>query len=351
MLAVNAALLLVLLMAAEGLTRVIGPRFRALPLPRTDSAMLMYDSILGWRLRPGSAGSMNHGGPDRGEVRINRLGLRGPEPGLGRPPGVRRVVVLGDSFAFGLGVDEPHTFGAQLANLLSRTAPTEVLNLGVIGYATDQELLLFEELGPRLRPDLVVLVMCDNDFQHNTQDFVYDAYYKPFFEGSPLTLEGTPVPRLNRAQAARLWLGRHSNLWNAFRTGQASDPRLASLLDSFQVAVPRTTTEEPVDLAFRLLERLRARAHDEKAELVIFNTGHRGERLRLYQALRPRLDAGGFLHFSFEGALQQARTEQPARYWDFGSDFHWNVAANRLAAEVTHFYIARWGLIGETPSK
>lgn len=343
----NALLLGALLLVTEGLTRAIGWRYRAIPEPRSDAQLLMYDSRLGWRLRPGSNGTTDHGGPDRGTVHINGLGLRGPELAPSRQKGVRRVLVLGDSFAFGLGVDQRHTFGAQLAELLSATMPTEAVNLGVTGYGTDQELLLFEQLGRRLQPDLVVLVVCDNDFDQNTQDFVYDAYYKPFFQGPALTLEGTPVPRLTTGQATRLWLGRHSNIWNAFRTRASSDARGAALVGLFAVARPRPTTEDPVDLTFRLLERLRERVHEEKAELVLFNTGHRGERLRFYRDLRPRLDASGFLHFSFEGPLEEARAAQPSRYWDFGADFHWNVAAHHLAAEVTRYYIARWRLIGE----
>src|SRR5215831_18680771 len=53
------------------------------------------DPRLRFELRPG--------GLARGEVeyRVNELGLRGPETTLEKPPGVRRVAVLGDSIAFG----------------------------------------------------------------------------------------------------------------------------------------------------------------------------------------------------------------------------------------------------------
>ena len=76
--------------------------------------------------------------PDRALVRINALGLRGPEVAPKRP-GVFRVLVFGDSYAFGVGVDEENVLTSELERLLSEDAlsgvEVEVLNLGVAGYS------------------------------------------------------------------------------------------------------------------------------------------------------------------------------------------------------------------------
>lgn len=351
--ATNLLLAAAALLALEGATRALGLRFAAIARPREGSELLVYDAVKGWRLKPGGTGDSFHGGPDRGVIRVNSLGLRGPEIAAGAEQRGRRVLVLGDSVAFGIGVDEGHSYVAQLAALLEPTGPTEVVNMAVIGYATDQELLLFEELAPRLRFDLVVLVMCDNDFEHNVADFVYDAYYKPFFrrEGEELVLANVPVPRLTTAQELRLWFGRESNLWNAFRSRSSPHAGVQRLLDRFQVAVPQPSPEDAVLITLQILERLRARVRGSGAELVLFNSGHRGERIGYYRALRPLLDARGFKSFAFEGHLQQARTRRPERFWDFGSDFHWNVDAHRLAAEVTLDYVRHWQLLGEQPTR
>jgi hypothetical protein len=92
------------------------------------------------------------------------------------------VLVLGDSYVFGLGVDEENLFTTHLEQLLaSRSNRTvEVVNMGVPGYSTDREILLLEELGLKLFPDLVVRVVCDNDFDANTEDFAYRRYFKPY---------------------------------------------------------------------------------------------------------------------------------------------------------------------------
>lgn len=97
---------------------------------------------------------------------INALGLRGPAVAPEKPPGVYRVLVVGDSFAFGWGVEDEEALPARLAELL--TAPpgaerVEVLNAGVAGWSAAHYWLYLRERGFALDPDLVLLVPSEND--------------------------------------------------------------------------------------------------------------------------------------------------------------------------------------------
>lgn len=118
---------------------------------------------LGFELRPG--------GSVRAEVayRINGLGLRGPETTVEKPPGVRRVAVLGDSIAFGYWVAEADAFAAQLQALLGEASPpgtrVEVLNFGVPGYNLDQETETLRSKALAFSPDAVVVALCLNDLE------------------------------------------------------------------------------------------------------------------------------------------------------------------------------------------
>jgi hypothetical protein len=321
----------------EGVARFTGPRFPAIPRPGTsDRGLWVHDARKGWFHAPGSRGRAFLGGPDPGDVRINALGLRGREVARAKPPGVTRVLAFGDSFVFGVGVSEEHLLTSHLERLLGAGgARVEVINMGVSGYSTDQEYLLFEDVGAGLGPDLVLLFGVDNDFEGNARNFMYQAYYKPYFLAEAdgrLVLRNVPVPALDRSQRARLWLGRRSNLWNAFRaTGWTSD--------RFQVAASLETTDDQIGLMHALLALFRRRVEDAGARFVVFNTGHRGERTPLFQALRPRLRRDGFRFLGLEGTLGEARARQPDRHWDFGRDTHWNVDAHRLAAEVVAEYL------------
>lgn len=99
-------------------------------------------------------------------VRTNSLGMRDAEPLPIESDAVSRIVVLGDSFTFGLGVDGDSTYPTVLEQRLNdgaREKRFEVLNLGVSGYNTQDEAAVLEHKGLPWRPDLVVLSYALND--------------------------------------------------------------------------------------------------------------------------------------------------------------------------------------------
>ena len=112
-----------------------------------------------WSLRPGA--TIGNSGE-----RINSAGFRGPELEPAVPPGTLRVVLLGESSVFGLGVPWPETCGPQLARLLDeRRVPAQVVNAGVIGYSVLQGLERYRSAVRPLRPDVIVIAFgALNDF-------------------------------------------------------------------------------------------------------------------------------------------------------------------------------------------
>ena len=89
----------------------------------------------------------------------NSLGYRDTEHAVAKPPGVYRVVVLGDSIAAGLKVERlEDTFPPILEGLLRQAGvDAEVINLAVSGYNTQQEVETLKDKGLRYRPDLVLV--------------------------------------------------------------------------------------------------------------------------------------------------------------------------------------------------
>jgi lysophospholipase L1-like esterase len=108
----------------------------------------------------------------------NRHGLRGPEVSWQKPLDVKRLLVLGDSIAFGFGVREASTFARRLEGLLNQAqgqSRWEVINAGVSAYNTTIEVDYFFEEGIRFHPDQVVLAFYWNDIHDKSEVVVDDA--------------------------------------------------------------------------------------------------------------------------------------------------------------------------------
>lgn len=83
-----------------------------------------------------------------------------------KPPGVFRVLVLGDSFTYGQAMQRDDAFPARLERLLQMNNPpssVEVINWGIKGYSTTQEFELLKRGYAKIKPDLVILQITLND--------------------------------------------------------------------------------------------------------------------------------------------------------------------------------------------
>src|ERR1700739_4005850 len=101
-------------------------------------------------------------------VSINSEGLRDREFSVDKPPGVYRIMMLGDSTTFGWGVKQEDTAAKFLERKLNADLPAgynhvEVMNTGVGNYDTVQEVTYYETIGWKFHPDLVVLAFFIND--------------------------------------------------------------------------------------------------------------------------------------------------------------------------------------------
>jgi lysophospholipase L1-like esterase len=88
---------------------------------------------------------------------INAAGYRGPLRAPEHASGVLRIVVLGESCAFGYGVGYEETFSSRLEEILRRDGRNaEVLDLGVIGHTVRQGLERYRAMARAYRPDVVI---------------------------------------------------------------------------------------------------------------------------------------------------------------------------------------------------
>jgi hypothetical protein len=151
----------------------------------------------GWLygLRPGAEGRLSTTGDAL--YRINQDGFRGPKHARPKPVGANRVVVLGDSIAFGYGVDEASAFPRVLERQLAALAPQaniEIVNLAVGGYNAWNEAELLKDVGVTYQPDLVLVQFCINDL--NDPSVHFDAQTRILL--STIPDDAFPNPSLRR---------------------------------------------------------------------------------------------------------------------------------------------------------
>jgi len=97
---------------------------------------------------------------------INDRGLRGADFPADKPDGTLRILFVGDSFTFGEGVEDDRPFPSLLQQRFdSRPGDpsVHVINAGVSGYNTRDEVAYLESRWLAFDPDLVILVFYLND--------------------------------------------------------------------------------------------------------------------------------------------------------------------------------------------
>jgi len=100
------------------------------------------------------------------EARINRLGMRDPEPEIPKPSGLHRTLLLGDSVVFGHGLAQDESLPSLLrARLEARdgAGPHDLVSAAVPGWNTNDHARFLEHHIDRLAPDRVVLLYVSND--------------------------------------------------------------------------------------------------------------------------------------------------------------------------------------------
>jgi hypothetical protein len=163
-LAVVASSLVVGLLIFEVFLRAVGFTYPIFYEPDASRGYALRPHMEGWYRKEGEA-----------FVQINSDGLRDREHSKEKPPGTLRIAVVGDSYAEAFQVSQGAAFWAVMERRLGdcpslRGRRVEVINFGVSGYGTAQELITLRERVWAYSPDVVLLaVTTNNDVLDNSR--------------------------------------------------------------------------------------------------------------------------------------------------------------------------------------
>src|SRR5262245_9070437 len=114
-------------------------------------------------------------------IALNSHGYRTNEYGAVKAPGTIRIACIGDSWTFGMNVDQDKTYPSRLVTWLRQMhpgSPVEVLNFGVLGYSSLQGLQLLKTRVLDLEPDILAIGFGMNDSEvagYRDKDMISDA--------------------------------------------------------------------------------------------------------------------------------------------------------------------------------
>jgi lysophospholipase L1-like esterase len=164
-----------LLAAAAGVAFALLAGELAVRLVRPQAVMTLTpglyhpDPPAGYRLRPGHRGTLGNRVEFETAVAVDVRGLRiDPAQTTQEGPSARRLLAVGDSFTFGVGVEAGQAWPARAAALLAAAGmPLVGLNAGVPGYGIPDAVRWVERHGAAVGPEVVVLgVFVGNDLQN-----------------------------------------------------------------------------------------------------------------------------------------------------------------------------------------
>lgn len=168
----------VALLVGEMLVRYVAPQ----GVYRFPKGLFVADPVLEHRLTPRFSGVASTS-EYKTAIRTNSMGFREDKEYGTKPKDTYRILAIGDSFTMGVAVELDQSFVKLLEKSLSQRPQRryEVINAGIPGFDTRQELVLITRYGRELNPDLILLnFYVGNDITDNyqrTPAFVVDGYY------------------------------------------------------------------------------------------------------------------------------------------------------------------------------
>ena len=200
------------------------------------------------------------------EYRTNSQGLRDAATyAVPKPPGVTRILLLGDSFTYGAASDYEEIWPVVLEeDLRARGHAIELVKAGVPAYDTAKEVLLLEQIFDRYQPDAVAVTFLPNDLFTNTR--IGD-------QGSGLSGElARDVVRAKRARGVRML----HTLSLARRLAMGSDllytmVYAATARGQYYAAAPDEEVRDKIAITQELLIRGQTYCRDRGADFLVIS--------------------------------------------------------------------------------
>lgn len=255
-------------------------------------------------------------------IAINQEGFRGPARDASKPV----IAVIGDSYAFGYGVDDDETNPSVLQQEFPEYA---VVNAGVNGYNIEQQSLVMEHKVTPLNPELVIVEFVFNDMQP-----------KGFFDENGIIRVGLPNDAAVKESITRegllnfpgkFLLQRNSAVFNFIERTTKGLPFRKSIVDTGD-----TVTAEELQMYAYWFTKLDNAVQTKNKVFVIWPESNWHEESRAF--LRKLVEQRGYIVVDLYDTLGNG-------YKSLGWDYHPHASVHEEAAKAIAETIRKKGLL------
>lgn len=292
-----------------------------------------------------------HATPDyRNEFRINSKGVRSNEEiPYEKPEGEKRIVFLGDSFTIGYDATLEQSFAAQFeSQLKARGIPAKVINLGVSGHGTAEELITLKAEGLKYQPDLVVVGWHQStDFDDNVRSNLFRLDGESLVQVNETYLPSVEVQRILFSFALYEWLACNSHLQvfvrdlvaetvkEALVVLRGTPKRPATIAAENAPAAPKSPAAVmetyPARLSVALMREMERVTEEAGAKLLVLDIPRRNDKEYVNGIMcSPEVGDLGLMVYCAANDLNQHLDKQLV--WE-RSSFHFTPFGNELVAE------------------
>jgi hypothetical protein len=164
--------------------------------------LVEFHPVIGKRFRPGVKRTLTHKEWGEYVLQTNNYGFRSNHDfSTAQKTDTKRVLIFGDSYAFGNGVSNEVRFPDIMEKLMPGI---EVYNFALEGFGLDQQYLCYQEIAAAFEHDLIIIAPAIETIRKLTSHYeqvldehnVKKCYAKPYFDlvDGNLTRRNIPLP-------------------------------------------------------------------------------------------------------------------------------------------------------------
>lgn len=298
------------------------------------------------------------------KIRTNSKGIRADEEiPYQKSDAVKRIILLGDSFGMGYGVDLEDTFSNQMIRFLERAGiQCEIVNLSVSGHGTAEQLITLREEGLQYRPDLVLLAWQGSDIADNIRANLFRLEEDHLVRASKTYLPGVKTREFLFQFAIYRLAAEYSHLYSCVRENTAhlvkykvlpAIRRLSSKGNPSQNSAAGSIEDAAryrERLAMALLEEIRRECNSHGANFLVFDIPRRLSRTE-FKSSFPWKESGGQLPFYVFSPIELFKQQNGKKlYWE-KSHGHFTPLGCRVAGQGLAKFILSKNLLQKSSNE